>query len=164
MKLLDKPIVPVMLNCYFAPQVTAKRAYDFGKAAREVIDAFPEDIRVAIVGSGGLWHTPGARDAYLDEDFDRQSLRFLEYGDVKGAAQFFDSYRVPEGDRSQPVGERNRTATGLPPAGGPQGGTREFCNWIAAAALADGQPETLVDYVPVYSSPVGAGFAYWLPS
>ena len=49
----------------------------------------------------------------------------------------------------------------MPGFGGPQGGTRETCNWIAAAAVADGRPATLVDYVPVYASPIGAGFAYW---
>jgi hypothetical protein len=44
--------------------------------------------------------------------------------------------------------------------GGPQGGTREIANWIAAAAAA-GKPATVVDYVPVYASPIGCGFAYW---
>jgi len=44
--------------------------------------------------------------------------------------------------------------------GGPQGGTREIANWIAASAVA-GKPATVVDYVPVYASPIGCGFAYW---
>ena len=158
---LDTPIVPIMLNCYFAPQVTAARSYSFGKAVREVIQAYPEDLRVAVIGSGGLWHTPGAKDAYLDEGFDRESLRLLASGDIQSAASFFDSYCAPKGDHSQPTTERNRTATGLPASSGPQGGTREFCNWIAAAAVVDGAPGVVLDYVPVYSSPVGAGFAYW---
>ena len=64
--------------------------------------------------------------------------------------------------RSEPAAhERSRTATGLPPSSGPQGGTREFCNWIAAAAVVDGKPAKVLDYLPIYSSPVGAGFAYW---
>lgn len=155
------PMVPVMTNVYFAPQVTGKRCYQLGRAVREVIDEYPEDLRVAVLGSGGLWHTPGAKEAYLDEDFDRRSLSYLERGDALGAAAFFDSYQVPEGDLSQPKHERGPTSTGLPASCGPQGGTREFCNWIAAAAVIDGTPETLIDYVPVYSSPVGAGFAYW---
>jgi hypothetical protein len=46
-------------------------------------------------------------------------------------------------------------------AGGPRGGTRETCNWIAAAAVAEGRPATLVDYIPIYASPIGAAFAYW---
>jgi len=44
--------------------------------------------------------------------------------------------------------------------GGPQGGTRETCNCIAAVA-ADGKPAAIVDDVPVYASPIGAGFACW---
>jgi hypothetical protein len=31
--------------------------------------------------SGGLWHTPGAKEAYLDEDFDRTLLSYLEVGE-----------------------------------------------------------------------------------
>jgi hypothetical protein len=154
------PIVPIMTNCYFAPQVTAKRCYQFGRAVGEVIAALPGDLRVGVLGSGGLWHTPGAKDAYLDEEFDRATLRYLEAGDARGAAQYFDSYQAPVGDGSQPVGERNATSTGLPASCGPQGGTREFCNWIAAAGVVDGRQWTVVDYIPVYSSPVGAGFAY----
>jgi hypothetical protein len=154
------PIVPILLNCYYAPQPTAMRCYELGKAVRDIIENHPSDLRVAVVGSGGLWHTPGAKDAYLDEDFDRTELSFLEAGDIKGMAEFFDSYQIPDGDRSQYVGERGRGSTGMPGFGGPQGGTRETCNWIAASATADGSRSTIVDYVPVYASPVGAGFAY----
>jgi hypothetical protein len=27
--------------------------------------------------------------------------------------------------------------------------------------VADGTPGTVIDYVPIYSSPCGVGFAYW---
>ena len=155
------PLVPIFLNCYYAPQPTALRCYQLGRAVRESIDAHPGDLRVAVVGSGGLWHTPRAPDAYLDEAFDREILRLMAAGDARGMARFFDGYEVPAGDRSQDVGTRGRGATGMPGPGGPQGGTRETCNWIAAAAVADGKPATIVDYVPVYASPIGAGFAYW---
>lgn len=153
------PIVPILLNCYYAPQPTAMRCYEMGKAVREAIEEFPRDLKVAVVGSGGLWHTPGAPDAYLDEEFDRTQLGLLEAGDIRGMAEFFDSYQVPEGDRSQYVGDRGRGTTGMLGFGGPQGGTRETCNWIAASATADGNRTTIIDYVPVYASPVGAGFA-----
>jgi hypothetical protein len=159
---LKTPLLPVFVNCYYAPQPTAQRCYDFGKAVRDSIDAMPGDLRVAVVGSGGLWHTPGAKDAYLDEDFDRTILAHLESGDARGMAEAFDSYVIPEGDRSQYIGERGRQATGMPGFGGPQGGTREICNWVAAAGVADGSKSTIIDYVPVYASPVGAGFSYCL--
>lgn len=156
----ETPIVPVLLNCYYAPQPTAARCYQFGKAVRQVIEDFPEDLRVAVVGSGGLWHTPGAKDAYLDEEFDLEMMRLLEVGDIRGMAEHFDSYVIPEGAASQDVSVRGRSATGMPGFGGPQGGTRETCNWIAASAVADGRSHVIVDYIPVYSSPIGAGFAY----
>ena len=72
-----------------------------------------------------------------------------------------DGYQVPAGDRSQDLLARGRDVTGMPGPGGPQGGTREACTWIAAAAVAEHRPAVVVDYVPVYASPVGAGFAYW---
>src|SRR5919108_681413 len=110
----NTPIVPVLLNCYYAPQPTASRCYELGKAVRDIIEKHPSDLRVAGVGSGGLWHTPGAKGAYLDEDFDRTELSFLEAGDIRGMAEFFDNYKIPEGDSSQYVGERGRGSTGMP--------------------------------------------------
>jgi Catalytic LigB subunit of aromatic ring-opening dioxygenase len=155
-------IVPVFLNCYYAPQPTAARCYQLGVAVREVIEEQPRDLRIAVVGSGGLWHTPRARDAYLDEGFDRAILGLLAAGDARSMAEFFDDYRVPTDDASQRLGAPGAGTTGLPDAGGPRGGTRETCNWIAATAVADGAPATLVDYVPIYASPIGAAFAYWV--
>ncbi len=154
------PIVPVMMNLYFAPQPTAMRCYQFGKAVREAIDEFPGDLRVGVVGSGGLWHTPGMKDAWLNEEFDNRSLELLKVGDIRGMAEHFDSYVVPAEDASQYIGERGRSITGMPGPGGPQGGTRETCAWISAAAVADGCSNTIVDYIAAYASPVGNGFAY----
>jgi hypothetical protein len=156
----ELPVVPVLLNCYYAPQPTGQRCFELGEAVRGVIEKTPSDLRVAVIGSGGLWHTPGAKDAYLNEDFDRATLRYLEAGDARGMAEYFDAYQVPDGDASQFIGERGRSTTGMPGFGGPQGGTRETCNWIAAAAVAGGSRSTIVDYVPVYASPIGAAFTY----
>ncbi len=159
---LKTPVVPVLTNCYYAPQVTAMRSYQLGKAVREIIDAHPSDLRVAVLGSGGLWHTPGAKGAYLDEDFDRGMLAYMQDGDIRGMAQYFDGYEIPKEDLSQPLKERGKDATGMPRvSGGPQGGSRETCNWVAAAAVVEGRPPTIIDYVPVYASPIGTGFAYW---
>ena len=118
------PIVPVMMNLYFAPQPTGQRCYEFGRAVREVIDEFPSDVRVGVVGSGGLWHTPGMPDAWLNEEFDHRTLDLLRAGDARGMAQHFDSYVVPADDRSQYIGARTRGVTGMPGPGVPQGGTR----------------------------------------
>ena len=155
------PIVPVFLNCYYAPQPTATRCYQLGAAVREIVDEHPGDLRVAVVGSGGLWHTPRAKDAYLDETFDQAILAAMAEGDAAGMARCFDDYVVPPDDPSQLIGAPGPGTTGLPDSGGPRGGTRETCNWIAAAAVVEGRPATVVDYVPLYASPIGAAFAYW---
>lgn len=164
------PVVPVVLNCYYTPQVSAMRAYQVGVAVREILEADTSSRRVAVIGSGGLWHTSGEQDAYINEAFDNALLDFMRAGDAKGMARHFDDYRVPADDRSQRTAVKTTSqdlmesvfeSTGLPPARGPQGGTRETCCWIAAAGVADGKPATVIDYVPVYSSPTGLGFAYW---
>jgi catalytic LigB subunit of aromatic ring-opening dioxygenase len=157
---MTTPIVPVFVNCYYAPQPTARRCYQLGVAVREILAQYPGDLRVAVVGSGGLWHTPRARDAWLDEAFDRALLDHMMAGDAMAMARHFDAYVAPAGDRSQQVGAGG-PATGLSRPGGPEGGTRETCNWIAAAAVAEGHPATLVDYVPIHASPIGAAFGYW---
>ena len=157
---LTMPIVPVMMNLYFAPQVTALRSYQFGKAVREVIDDFPGDQRIGVVASGGLWHTPGAKEAWLNTEFDLKTLEHLKVGDARGMAEHFDGYVIPADDPSQDTSVRGRNITGMPSLGGPAMGTRETCSWIAAAAVTDGCATTIVDYIDAYASPVGNAFAY----
>ena len=156
----DTPIVPVFINAFFAPQPSAARCYALGKAVRELVEAMPENLRVALVGSGGLWHTPNAKGAWLDEAFDKTILDHLVKGDVKGMAAAFDNYRVPAWDTSQDISVRGAMATGLPGVDGPQSGTREICNWVAASAAVEGRTTTVVDCVPVYASPCNVAFAY----
>jgi len=63
------PIVPVLLNTYFGPNVpTARRCYDVGVAIRRVVEAMPGNERIAVVASGGLSHF------VVDEPLDRQIL------------------------------------------------------------------------------------------
>ena len=154
------PIVPIMMNLYFAPQPTGWRGYQLGRAVREVIDEFPGDLRVGVVASGGLWHTPGAQGAWLNTDFDLTTLELLKAGDAQGMARHFDDYVIPADDPSQDTSERSRNVTGMPSPGGPALGTRETCTWIAAAAASEGCPTTIVDYVDVWASPAGNAFAY----
>jgi hypothetical protein len=162
------PTVPLLMNDYYAPQVSARRHLEVGRAAREVIEEYPEDLRVVAIGSGGLWHTPRREGAYLDEDFDRRGLDHLSRGEIAAWAEHFDGYAIPNGDTSQDLGrdvppEEMRGGdhvTQLPGMGGPQAGTRETCNWIGAAGTAEGRPAVILDYVPLYAAPIGVGFAY----
>ena len=54
---LSIPMVPVLLNTYFPPNVmTPSRCHDVGAKLRHAIEASPLDLRVAILASGGLSH------------------------------------------------------------------------------------------------------------
>jgi len=162
------PTVPLLLNAYYAPQASARRHYEVGRAVREIIESHPSSERVVVIGSGGLWHTPRREGAYLHEEFDLTGLGYLQRGEIAAWAEFFDGYRVPFDDTSQGLltdvaASEMRTGdhlTHLPGRGGPQNGTRETCNWIGAAGVVDGRPSVLVDYVPVYAAPIGVAFAY----
>jgi hypothetical protein len=154
----DVPMVPILVNCLYAPQPSAARCVAVARAVRRSVEAWPEDIRVAVVGSGGLWHTPGAPEAYLDEAFDQAILERLCAGDADGMAEYFDTWAPKPEVRNLKCFSRFDGGTGM--AGGIGSGTGEVRNWIMAAAVAD-RPGTLVDYIPVYASPCGIGFAYW---
>lgn len=156
----DIPTVPILVNAYYAPQVTAHRCYELGKAVRNIIEAFSPDMRVVVMGSGGLWHTPGQEFSWLNEEFDRKGLDLLLHGKAKNWAEHFDNYEVPKDDASQDSTVVRQGVTGLPTIGGPQGGTRETLCWICAAGVGEGRTATLIDYVPIYASPVGNAFAY----
>ncbi len=158
---LRTPIVPILINCFYAPQPSAARCCQLGRAVREILESYPDSLCVALIGSGGLWHTPQKPDAWLNEEFDETLLAHMAKGDIRAMAAYFDDYRIPEGDASQDIGTPGKDVTGMPAFGGPQGGTREICNWIAAAGAVEGTTATIVDRVPVYASPVDATFAYF---
>lgn len=73
------PMVPLMLNTYFPPNVLSpSRCHDIGRKLRDAIEAAPDDLRVAVLASGGLSHF------VVEEEIDRQLLDGLS--DPNGAA------------------------------------------------------------------------------
>ena len=70
------PMLPVLLNTYFPPNVpTSARCYDIGKALREVLEGVG-DQRIAVVASGGLSHF------VTDAELDLGVLNAMKAGDV----------------------------------------------------------------------------------
>jgi hypothetical protein len=70
------PVVPVLLNTYYGPNVpSAARCFKLGQTLRRVIEASARDLRVAVVGSGGLSHF------VVDEELDRGLLDAMARGD-----------------------------------------------------------------------------------
>ncbi|MBN9427844.1 MAG: hypothetical protein J0H09_15180 [Burkholderiales bacterium] len=154
----DVPMVPILVNGLFAPQPTAARCVAVARAVRRIIEEYPADLRVAVVGSGGLWHTPGAPDSYLDEEFDQGILQRLAAGDADALASYFDQWTPAPHRQALRCFKQFDGGTGM--AGGIGSGSGETRNWIMAAAVADRVP-SWIDYVPLHTSPCGIGFAHW---
>jgi Catalytic LigB subunit of aromatic ring-opening dioxygenase len=71
------PTVPIMVNTYYPPnQPTPKRCYDLGRATRAAIEAWSDDARVAVIGSGGLSHF------VIDEELDQQVIKAMQKKDA----------------------------------------------------------------------------------
>ena len=71
------PIVPVFLNTYYPPnQPTPQRCYELGLAIRDLVAAFPENLRVGILASGGLSHF------LVNEELDRKVAAALQAKDL----------------------------------------------------------------------------------
>lgn len=124
------PVLPVITNTFFPPnQPTARRCFAMGRFIGEVIRDWPSDLRVAVIGSGGLSHFT------IDEDFDRALLRALEQRDREFLCQ------VPQTTLMQGTSEvRNWIAA-------------------AGALFDTGLSGTTIDYVPCYRTVAGTGTA-----
>lgn len=154
----DVPAIPISINCYYGPQPTGKRCAELGAAIKHAVEALPDELRVAVVGSGGLWHTPNRPNAVLDPDFDERILGALRAGDARAMAATFDELGRTKIVTEQDVAiESGGTGMVL----GVGLGTGETRNWIAAAATAGGSTATVIDYIRVYASPIGLAFAYF---
>ncbi|HEX9835746.1 MAG TPA: class III extradiol dioxygenase family protein [Alphaproteobacteria bacterium] len=72
-------VVPLEVNVVQHPLPTAGRCYRLGEAIRRAVDAYGRDLRVAIVGTGGMSHQlNGPRFGYMNAEFDRDFLERLE--------------------------------------------------------------------------------------
>lgn len=76
LKELALPVIPVILNTFDPPnQPTPRRCVALGAALRELIAAWPQDLRVGVIASGGLSHF------VVDEALDQQVLQALREKD-----------------------------------------------------------------------------------
>jgi len=72
-------IVPLQVGVLEFPIPTARRCYKLGQSLRRAIESFPEDLRVAIVATGGLSHqVHGERAGFNNTPWDMEFLELLE--------------------------------------------------------------------------------------
>jgi protocatechuate 4,5-dioxygenase beta chain len=136
----EVPLVPVSMNCTVPPIPTPERAYHVGTVLRDLVAAYPEDLRVAVLATGGLSHEPGGpRYFWVDEAFDRWFLDLLRAGDHAALLRECTLERMEE-------------------AG--SGGTAELLAWIVALAFTRGPAEVLA-YMPAVAWRSGTGMVTW---
>ena len=72
-------VVPLAVGVLQFPIPSAKRCYKLGQALRRAIESYPEDLKVAIVATGGLSHqVHGARAGFNNTEWDHQFLDLFE--------------------------------------------------------------------------------------
>lgn len=86
----DKPdewpcqVIPLCVNVIKYPQPTGNRCYNLGKAIRKAVESYPEDLRVAVFGTGGMSHQlQGERAGLINPEFDHMFLDNLTADPVK---------------------------------------------------------------------------------
>jgi aromatic ring-opening dioxygenase catalytic subunit (LigB family) len=132
-------IVPIVINEVEDPMPTMRRCLAWGSLLKEAIASYPENLRVAVLATGGLSHFIGEpRMGQIDESFDRTCIELFEKGD---AAKLVSTL------------EHDVRHTG--------NGGHEVRNWVVAHAAAGAQGFELIGYAPLEEIYVGCAFAEW---
>ena len=72
-------LVPLQMGVLQFPIPSARRFYKLGHALRRAIESYPEDLRVAIVATGGLSHqVHGERAGFNNPEWDQRFLDLFE--------------------------------------------------------------------------------------
>jgi protocatechuate 4,5-dioxygenase, beta chain len=69
------PVIPLAVNVVLYPPPTGNRCYRLGQAIRKAVESYPEDLRVVIMGTGGMSHQiSGPRAGLINTAFDKAFL------------------------------------------------------------------------------------------
>ncbi len=72
-------LVPIAINVLQHPLPTPLRCYKLGQAVRRAVESYPEDLKVVVVGTGGLSHQMnGERAGFNNTEWDMQFLDLIE--------------------------------------------------------------------------------------
>lgn len=138
----DITIVPILQNCTVPPFPDAQKCFEVGKAMADFIaNDLPAEMRVGLLGSGGLSHEPGGAKYFkIDEEFDRAFLALCEAGDHERLL-------------------REMTVERMEAAG--VGGTAEVLSWFPVMAAIGELPGRSFGYTGWPSFRCGVGGVIW---
>ena len=97
----DLPVVPVYTNIFAPPMPRPERFVQLGRTIRGMVESWPADKRVAIIGTGHLSLELGGPRQFgphgPDPEFDRKAVAWIANGDVDGclAEVTLDSLHAP---------------------------------------------------------------------
>lgn len=133
------PVVPVFLNLMEEPFPTPKRCLAWGHMIREAIEAYPEDLRVVVLGTGGLSHSIGeTTQGWIDEPFDHACIDLFKNAPDKKIASELARMLKETGN-----------------------GGAEVRSWSVAHGAAGGKGFEMIDYIPMPETLIGCGLAEW---
>ena len=71
--------VPLAVNVIQHPLPSGRRCYRLGQAIRRAVESYPGNLKVVVMGTGGMSHQlQGRRFGYMNERFDQMFLDRLE--------------------------------------------------------------------------------------
>ncbi len=69
------PVIPLAVNVVMFPPPTGHRCFALGRAIRKAVQSFPDDLRVVVMGTGGMSHQiSGPRAGLINSKFDTAFL------------------------------------------------------------------------------------------
>jgi hypothetical protein len=139
----DIPIIPIVVNAFAPPMPTLKRCFDVGAFIGACVERWPQNQRVAVLGTGGLSHWVGPPETgKINEEFDRWFLDRLIAGHV---SEITDRYARYE-DLEAVAGN----------------GGHEIRDWLAVAgSMPAGMRPSLLAYEPLKAWFTGTGIVAW---
>ncbi|MFF4509313.1 catechol 1,2-dioxygenase [Streptomyces sp. NPDC001401] len=162
---LDVEIVPLVVNVFAPPLPALGRCEQLGRAIREAVLAFPEDRRVAVIGSGGLshrlpwpdWREPHGEDeefmvgAWLNgrenwQDYDARRREIIRAAEAAINPEFDEAF-LSLLERGQAHLVTQYSTDELEKTAG--NGAQEIRTWLLAAALLDHAPARRLAYEPL---------------
>lgn len=97
----DLPIVPIYTNIFAPPMPQPRRFVELGRTIRELVESWPADLRVAIIGTGHLSLELGGPRQFgphgPDPEFDKKAVEWIATSNIEGclAEVTLDSLHAP---------------------------------------------------------------------
>lgn len=130
-------LVPVYVASGVDPYISLNKTRQLGASIRAAVEAFPEDERVIVIGSGGISHWVGTEEmGRVNEVFDRRIIRLVQDRMLDEFFALTDDYILREGGN----------------------GGMEIRNFGVALGAVPYRTAELIEYQPVPEWVTGLGF------